>query len=159
ENGQQAVDEVQRNNFDLIIMDCHMPVMNGYDATVEIRSLPHQYLSEIPIVAMTANAMPRDEEKCLAMGMNSYISKPFTIEDLVRKLSPWISFSHVNDSSGSEQAAEGRESPVNLSLLRDSSRGDEGYIRNMIELFTVTAKKQIDELKGCCGDGRNGDWL
>jgi signal transduction histidine kinase/FixJ family two-component response regulator len=159
ENGQQAVEEVQRNNFDLVIMDCHMPEMNGYDATVEIRSLPHQYLSEIPIVAMTANAMPRDEEKCLAMGMNSYISKPFNIEDLVRKLSPWISFDATPDPARREPLAEMAESPVNLSFLRDSSQGDEEYIRNMIELFVATSKRQIDELKHCCGDGKGGDWV
>lgn len=93
ENGQLAVQEVEENDYDLVLMDCHMPVMNGYDATEAIRDLFEPSKNAVPIIAMTANAMPEDEEKCLAIGMNAYISKPVDVEIFKEKTSPWIKFS------------------------------------------------------------------
>lgn len=92
ENGAQAVESVKTGNFDLVLMDCHMPDMDGYDATQTIRSLSDPHNHDIPIVAMTANAMSDDEERCLAIGMNAYISKPISIPVFKHKLSTWIEF-------------------------------------------------------------------
>lgn len=91
-NGKEVVRQVETGNYDVVLMDCHMPEMNGYDATKAIRGLPEPIKSDIPIIAMTANAMPEDEAKCLAMGMDSYIPKPVDLDVLKEKLSPWISF-------------------------------------------------------------------
>ena len=71
-NGQEAIDMVQHREYDLILMDWHMPILDGVEATKRIRSLG----MEIPIVGVTANAIKGDRELCLSAGMNDYISKP-----------------------------------------------------------------------------------
>ena len=86
-NGKQAVDMVKENTYDVIFMDCQMPVMDGYQATKLIRSLD---LSRQPlIIAMTANAMLSDEEKCLRVGMDDYMAKPIYRSKLRSTLSKW----------------------------------------------------------------------
>lgn len=82
-NGLEAVDAVldESIHFDAVLMDCQMPEMDGFEATGEIRKLPHP-LSSIPIIAMTANAMRGDRERCLRAGMDSYIAKPVDIDEL-----------------------------------------------------------------------------
>lgn len=87
-NGQEAVDAVMANHYDLILMDCHMPVMDGYEATRAIREAMPQ--SELHIIALTANAMPGDEERCLKVGMNGYLPKPLCIDDLKEKLEAFL---------------------------------------------------------------------
>jgi two-component system sensor histidine kinase/response regulator len=75
-------------------MDCQMPVMDGYETTQNIRSgLVGKDITDIPIIAMTANAMKGDREKCIDAGMNDYLSKPINIPDLEQKLNQWISTS------------------------------------------------------------------
>jgi two-component system sensor histidine kinase/response regulator len=88
ENGEIAVRMVQAGDYDLVLMDMQMPVMNGIDATKAIRSIPG--LALLPIVAMTANAMPGDRERCLAAGMNDHITKPIDPDELFRVLKRWI---------------------------------------------------------------------
>lgn len=73
-NGQEALDLLQRETFDGVLMDCQIPVMDGYEATCKIRTQEH--FKDLPIIAMTANAMKGDREKALAAGMNDHIAKP-----------------------------------------------------------------------------------
>jgi two-component system, sensor histidine kinase and response regulator len=80
-NGQDAVDAVKLKDYDLILMDCQMPIMDGYEATAQIRAF-EKGLKHTPIIAMTANAMSTDKEKCCEIGMDDYISKPININDL-----------------------------------------------------------------------------
>jgi PAS domain S-box-containing protein len=85
QNGQEAIDMYHKNNYDLVLMDVQMPVLDGYEATAHIREMEATVLngSRIPIVALTANAMKGDREKCLDAGMDEYLSKPFTPDDLI----------------------------------------------------------------------------
>jgi CheY-like chemotaxis protein len=80
-NGAEAVASFERQHFDYILMDCHMPEMDGYEATKKIRELAKRN-GRVRIVAMTANAMQGDRERCLEAGMDDYISKPVAIEQL-----------------------------------------------------------------------------
>lgn len=83
ENGQEALEELRGNDFDLVLMDCLMPVLDGYEATRAIRSgAAGAQHKDLHIVAMTANAMQGDKEKCLASGMDAYLPKPVKREDL-----------------------------------------------------------------------------
>ena len=75
-NGKEGVEAVNNGDYDLVLMDVQMPILNGYEATKEIRLLKNKKKSSIPIIAMTANAMDGDREKCLEAGMNDYVSKP-----------------------------------------------------------------------------------
>ena len=89
ENGEEALKLADQNSYDLIFMDCQMPVMDGYKATEAIRSkeIGDKYT---PIVAMTANSLPSDMEKCIAIGMDDFITKPFTRADIISKLNKFL---------------------------------------------------------------------
>lgn len=91
-NGALAVDAVQRREFDIILMDCQMPVMDGYDATRAIRRSERGTLNRrTPVIAVTAYTLAGDREKCLAAGMDDFIAKPYSLRDLTPKLRLWLS--------------------------------------------------------------------
>ena len=87
-NGEIALAKVGQQRYDIVLMDMQMPIMDGITATQAMRQRPE--LRDLPIVAMTANAMAGDRERCLAAGMNDHIAKPIAPDDLVRKLEKWI---------------------------------------------------------------------
>jgi CheY-like chemotaxis protein len=89
-DGKEALAALERERFDLVLMDCQMPEMDGYDATRAIRG-SHSKYRDIPIVAMTAAALATDRDRCLACGMNDYISKPVQKDQLARVLARWLS--------------------------------------------------------------------
>jgi len=86
ENGERAVELVQYGNFDLILMDLQMPVMNGFDAAVEIRKMSDIKKAHTPIIALTASALFDIRERVYNSGMNDYVSKPFKPEELLEKM-------------------------------------------------------------------------
>jgi CheY-like chemotaxis protein/HPt (histidine-containing phosphotransfer) domain-containing protein len=87
-DGAAALDVLRRESFDAVLMDCQMPVMDGYAATRAIREQPKW--RDLPVIAMTANAMVGDREKVLAAGMNDHIAKPIRVEDLFATLARWV---------------------------------------------------------------------
>ena len=89
ENGAEAVEKIKNSipgNYDLVLMDVQMPVMNGYEATQQIRALDDPALAGITILAMTANAFDEDRKKALKCGMDGFLSKPIVIEELISAL-------------------------------------------------------------------------
>ncbi|QUX94330.1 histidine kinase [Marinomonas sp. CT5] len=92
ENGQKAVELAQSTKFDMIFMDCQMPIMDGYEATRTIRQFTDSNTpADIPIVALSANAMKGDEDECFAAGMNDHIAKPISQDKLTAILTKWLS--------------------------------------------------------------------
>jgi PAS domain S-box-containing protein len=87
-NGQEALDVLAREGFDGVLMDCQMPVMDGYDATRSLRLRPE--LRDLPVIAMTANAMVGDRQKVLAAGMNDHVAKPIKLDELFATLARWM---------------------------------------------------------------------
>ncbi|MCX6135351.1 MAG: ATP-binding protein [Ignavibacteriales bacterium] len=123
-NGEEAVNALERSVYDLVFMDCQMPVMDGYEATGHIRKNEQQGRRTI-IVAMTANALQGDREKCLAAGMDDYVSKPIKQEVLRKTLQKWVAriLQSVNVESEPEGIdAMGAEAPV---TVLDKARFDE----------------------------------
>ena len=97
-NGREALDALLLSPFDLVLMDCQMPVLDGYETTRLLRALPDSSAppgaalppAKIPVVAMTANAMRGDREKCIAAGMDDYVAKPVQVAQLAATLSKWL---------------------------------------------------------------------
>ncbi|MGB5605808.1 MAG: response regulator, partial [Gammaproteobacteria bacterium] len=89
-NGKEAIEKVERERFNLVLMDCQMPVMDGYTATRKIRDTESGD-QHLPVIALTANAMAGDADKCFSAGMDDYLAKPFEIDDLSDKLNKWLS--------------------------------------------------------------------
>ena len=88
-DGQEALNRLEQGEFDAVLMDCQMPVMDGFEATRRIRE--RTQLIELPVIAMTANVMEGDREKCLEAGMNDYIGKPVVQAELKKTLARWLS--------------------------------------------------------------------
>tara|TARA_R110002050_G_scaffold9504_1_gene33258 strand:+ start:409738 stop:412041 length:2304 start_codon:yes stop_codon:yes gene_type:complete len=101
ENGQKAIDELKKDRYALVLMDCMMPVMDGYEATKLIRTgAAGNINTAIPIIALTANAMEGSAEECIAAGMNDYISKPINPDVLVEILEKWLPSENKSELPG-----------------------------------------------------------
>jgi signal transduction histidine kinase/CheY-like chemotaxis protein len=90
DNGQEAVEAYTSNQYDIVIMDCQMPIMDGFCATLIIRQQEELFGKHLPIIALTASALKEDKEKCLECGMDDYITKPVKIETLHKTLQSWL---------------------------------------------------------------------
>jgi CheY-like chemotaxis protein len=145
-DGHAAVAAWQNGQFDLILMDCQMPHMDGYEATREIRKR-EEGKTRIPIVALTANAMKGDEEKCLAAGMDDYLSKPVDRAKLDACLDRVLSSIHAAAVAPAfEQATlacDSANTPVDWALLLESLDGDEVFARSLMDTFIETADREM----------------
>jgi signal transduction histidine kinase/CheY-like chemotaxis protein len=111
-NGREAIEALARLAYDCVLMDCQMPEMDGYEATVAIRQREMSTERHIPIIAMTANAMQGDREQCLAVGMDDYLSKPVKAEELLAILQKWVRLSDQTSMPPSSMAADTVHSPT-----------------------------------------------
>jgi diguanylate cyclase (GGDEF)-like protein len=122
-NGREAVEVARSRRFDLILMDCNMPEMDGYEATAHIRNFEEPLARRTPIVAMTANTQQGDAEKCLAAGMDDYLAKPITLVELRRKLERWLARMPATPTertgSSSAESDEGTLDRVVFEKLRE----------------------------------------
>ncbi|NQX02530.1 response regulator [bacterium] len=137
-NGMQALASLERVPYDIILMDCQMPVMDGYTATRRIREI---YPRPIRIIAMTANAMAGDREKCLAAGMDDYLAKPVRPFELERVLSEW----HFPPTPGTAATETGP--PVNIILLIEIAGAETG----MLQRIATDYLEQADECLSLIG--------
>nr|CAA6800457.1 MAG: Multi-sensor hybrid histidine kinase [uncultured Thiotrichaceae bacterium] len=98
-NGKEALKAVQNKSYTLVLMDCQMPEMDGYEATRSIRQLEDEQYQKLPILALTAHTMKGDDEKCYAAGMNDYLSKPVRIDELSARLEKWLKQVETHDAT------------------------------------------------------------
>ncbi|MBU1078746.1 MAG: response regulator [Spirochaetes bacterium] len=133
DNGKKALNMLEKGTFDLILMDVMMPEMDGYEATIKIREKEKKTGKHVPIIAMTAKVMKGDKDKCLAVGMDDYISKPINSEKLYKKI-----IKQVHDLSLSTDAGL-KEDPVDLKKLLSTLDGD----REMLEEYPKHLNKEI----------------
>ena len=105
-NGLEAVEAVKQVPYDLVLMDCQMPELDGYEATKQIRALPDPRINSTPIIAVTANVLERDRERCMRAGMDDYLTKPFRLVDLSNVIASALKKKRGgSDASGNEEAA------------------------------------------------------
>lgn len=144
-NGEEAIQIVQTQCPDLLLMDIQMPVMNGYEATRALRAMGYT----IPVIALTANAIRGESENCMQAGMNDYMAKPFKEDDLLRTISNWLNTDTINDTTTmlSPEHKQSRNTVFDISELQSISQGDEQFIRKMLELFIEQANITIREIR------------
>jgi len=125
-NGKEAVERVAQGHFDLVLMDIQMPEMDGYSATISIRT---ELKSAIPIIAMTAHAMAGEREKCINLGMNDYISKPVNEQQLLELIHK------VTSTAGQPPVMVPSFEYLNLDYLKDMGKGNIAYERKVTGYF------------------------
>jgi len=132
-DGKEAVDAISNNNFDLVLMDLQMPVVDGFKATEQIRSFPNSK-RDIPIIALTAHALLGDKEKCLNAGMTDYISKPVSGQDLVKKIDVLLDIR--KDDSGIKEVTSKDISPLlDKDRLKNVSLGDYEFEKDLLTSY------------------------
>lgn len=150
ENGEQALEALEDNEFDGVLMDCQMPVMDGYEATRRIRLSSE--LENLPIIAMTANAMSGDRDKVLDAGMNDHISKPINVKNMFQTMAKWITpsepqLSVMKQTEDSVPAdipdIPGIDQNVGLSI----TQGDKGLYRKLLLKYLNGNKTFVSEFK------------
>lgn len=135
-NGLEAIHALEERAYDLVLMDCQMPEMDGYEATQAIRSRTNAAFAHLPIVAMTANAVKGDRERCLEAGMSDYITKPIKLRELSIALKRWLE----NASS----AAESHDAPASEACVLL----DRDVIEGIRQLAATAGSNFLDELIG-----------
>ena len=157
-NGRDAVLAAGRQSFDLIFMDCHMPDMDGFDATQAIRNNEaiRGESNRVPIIALTANVEKGVQEHCTAVGMDDYLSKPFNESQLREMIARWVSFDvdiaeKTGESSGVDDKAEDASSvldPIALENIRRLQQpGQPDILEKVIGLYLSSAYKLIHDLR------------
>ncbi len=163
-NGQEVLELIAQIHYDLILMDCQMPEVDGYEATQEIRRSPRPIKDTI-IIAMTANAMREDRSLCLNAGMNDYISKPVRQEELAAKLIHWSQIiktakEQLNDcpitvSFNQENGMVG-DGLIDWDYLRRLSRGDKAFELELLKTLVETLLDHLQVLKSAvCANDRS----
>lgn len=149
DDGFAALKALELNQYDIVLMDCQMPELDGYETTAEIRSREASAKGgrHTPIIAMTANAMLGDREKCIAAGMDDYISKPIQADDLKRVLEQWSPPSAKEVGANLGASAEDTLPAVDKERLLDSV-GDEGQIPpEFVELYQNQMSEELNRLR------------
>src|SRR5439155_514770 len=171
-NGLEVVEALKKIPFDAILMDCQMPEMDGYEATRAIRSAEAASGRHVPIIAMTANAMRGDREKCLQAGMDDYLPKPVKLQDLDQSLKRWIKKGETTGKArrtvsravarpkgktdrASSVAPPSEASPLDPEIfgqLREAdSAGGNGFLAGLIQKYLQEAPTRILALRDAVG--------
>lgn len=147
DNANAAFDKLKTKRYDLVLMDISMPGLDGVEATKFIRADFQEMVKHIPIVAMTASALTGEKERCLAAGMNDYISKPFNPVTLYKKIVKWTK--KIDQELFVEEKALAtfkRHKLTDLSIISEYASGNVEYIKEMIETFVESMPDYLVEL-------------
>ena len=160
ENGSRALEMLMARDYDLVLMDCQMPEMDGYETTLVIRQMTDKG-AHIPIIAMTANAMVGDREKCIHAGMNDYISKPIEATKLRRLLVKWLENlapAEEKDPADNTESLWLDQSPVDMVHLRTFTDGDITAEKELFEIFVNEAQIAMVYMATSLADGDEESW-
>ncbi len=159
ENGQEALDAVMRQQFDIVFMDLQMPVMDGLEATRQIRGTGQH--DDLPIVAMTAHALKNDRQRCLDAGMNDYLTKPLRAEELQTKLFKWVpAHGSTQDPDKIPSPLANKEYKVQNQVPLDIDRaveflGDRELFDEVLEVFCDNIPTLLSDITEAVSDGNS----
>ena len=139
ENGQEALGVLSERNVAMILTDCHMPIMDGFEFTERVRKLDDKRIATLPVVAITANALQGEAERCLACGMDDYLSKPVELKKLKLVLSHWVKPSDLRLPEVEKPAIDHQQLAL---ILGDDPDIQQEFLQN----FVVQAQPTIDEI-------------
>ncbi|MBT3201508.1 MAG: response regulator [Phycisphaerales bacterium] len=163
-NGVEAIESLSRQDYDLVLMDCQMPEMDGYEATRAIRD-PNSTVRNhaIPIIAMTANAMKGDREECLAAGMDDYVAKPINPHKLAEAIERYLPDEPREDSSTqedvnatwAEQSSTGTSAkcPYDKPKALERMGGDEDLLAELVAIFLEEAPGALTQVRKAVSNG------
>lgn len=161
-NGLEAIEALKAKKYDIVFMDCMMPEMDGYDATRAIRNGEAGIQNQnIPILALTANAMRGDQEKCLNAGMDDHITKPISPIKIKSQLLHWLGKEHrhskmdVSNETESAKQSEANTQLFNPTILEEIFEGDEKTIANALTIFIETSIESLKSLKQAIDDKKD----
>ncbi|QQS34812.1 MAG: response regulator [Ignavibacteriales bacterium] len=144
-NGEEAIDAVVGGNFSLVLMDVQMPQVDGYQATARIRKLPEPK-NQIPIVAITAHALPGDKEKCIEAGMNDYLSKPIIAEELIKIVDANLGIVNETETPVSEKEQK-QDGLFDFLHLEKISAGSADFKKELLGAYLDDMVKRYSNLK------------
>ncbi len=153
-NGAEAVAALENTPYDLVLMDVHMPEMDGFEATAKIRDTGSKVMNhKIPILALTASVLQTDKEACIKAGMNDYLSKPIEPKHLAETLERWIGISGTADSAPLVVEKPNLGDLFDKGILLERVGGDEAICNQVLEAYVDDVPKQIGELEKAIDDG------
>ncbi len=162
DDGLQAVAAVRKHTYDLVFMDCQMPLMDGYRATEEIREYEQKLEKRpLPIIALTAHALQGDREKCLRVGMNDYLSKPFEERQLRQVVNLWLPQHHnqiespkVSNDNQEHRSGTSRINQAALDVIKQLQRpGQPDFLNQIITTFLTGSPPHLEKLKQAAAKG------
>ncbi len=155
-NGEEALLALEREHYDIVLMDCQMPVMDGYAATRAIREREARLgLPRLPVVALTANALVGDAEACLASGMDDHLAKPYTRKQLGSKLARWLPADRVEAPAADDEAGKtGAEQPVRDSTLDQAALDNIRAVDDDGSVLAEVIQMYLDEVPQHMGEMR-----
>jgi CheY-like chemotaxis protein len=141
-NGKQAVSALETQSFDVVLMDVQMPEMDGFEATAAIRQKEKANGTHVPIIALTAHAMKGDRERCLAGGMDGYVSKPVQAEELIKAVEGLD-----GDSSATGKTSDLTNEVVDREIALARVDGDEGLLADLAKMFCEESPKLLSAVQ------------
>jgi CheY-like chemotaxis protein len=174
ENGKLAVQAVLKKRYDLVLMDCQMPEMDGFEATGKIREYEkegkvlHKTADHLTIIAMTANAVKGDKELCIAAGMDDYLSKPIEPKELINMINSKLPEEDTGDKSKQEIATvqniknnsedsdgtiNAQDKPFNMDSLLERCMGNQDFLEKILKKFQDKALKDLADIEQSLQDG------
>jgi CheY-like chemotaxis protein/HPt (histidine-containing phosphotransfer) domain-containing protein len=146
-DGREGITKARNSQYDLIIMDCQMPELDGFQTTAAIRELESARERRTPIIAMTADAMKDAAERCLAVGMDDYLSKPVEVDRLRKKIDFWLDF-QAETNSGREVSCANRINEVAIEKLRSfKAPGKPNLFVRLVEIYLQDTPGRIERVK------------
>jgi two-component system, sensor histidine kinase and response regulator len=154
DNGTEAIEAFKQESFDLILMDCQMPIMDGFEATRNIRALEGSNGKRVPIIALTANALREDRERCIAAGMDDYIPKPYSGLELHTVLSRWLKagtealpMPHAEAAQATSTSVAAIDENVLRGIARLVPSGGDQLVQQLVKTYLREAESSLSQLE------------